>query len=532
VFDTHNHSYSTPTKLSMRNYQIQGILIILIIMLIALAVRSILPSTEKSLYIKKIEEQETAKDIKFYGQLKRIFSAGLPSGIMLTIVFVAAGLTLAHLKKAQVHTYTFGDNTVVVHERDLSIAAPIAMGLMNAQQLKQMNGGLEKAFELFAQMADIQTKHLQTLTRGHLPQSIPTQLPAYQPADIPTFLHLLNTGDIAPGKDMILGFERGNPRRGSFLDIYSAAIAGESGSGKTSTMLFLIGSGLVSQRIRFLGIDPHYPHPKSLGFKTKPLWESGLMRMATDKPEMFEMLQDVEDTIDNRLKQIDQDDTPIVLVIDELAFLAKQSIGPTLARTMERISTEGRKCYVYMLASSQTWLASRTSGKEGSSVIRDTLTSAYVHRIKPKQANLILQDKEEADKVKKYVKQAGEVLLCPVNDDSVVCKMPYTTESDMRRVANMVEPIFVNRPVNVHRVNHVVNQSVNQSVNLTNMDNDSIVNLVNARIKKGDLTQVSEIVGVSKPMISEVLNRKKHVSDKVRIGLINYLEKIVPFPEK
>jgi len=158
------------------------------------------------------------------------------------------------------------------------------------------------------------------------------------------------------------------------------------------------------------------------------------MHMATYKDDMLAVLNAVERTIDNRLKQIDKDTPPLVLVIDELAFLVKTSIGPAVTHTMERISMEGRKCAVYMLASSQTWLSSRTGNN---SVVRDTLTSAYVHRIKPKQANLLLQDKEEAEKVKKHVKHAGEALLVPVGDESLIVKMPFTTNADMRMVVEI-----------------------------------------------------------------------------------------------
>ncbi len=396
----------------------------------------------------KIHTQE--KNIYWYSTAYKVAFTTVLGVLLISVLMISYSIARSKLKKASVHTYKIGQyNEVVVHEKDLSIAAPIAMGLMNAEQLKQMNGGVERAFELYTKMAEVQAKQIQALVgrRGLMPGApnasgvaLPFQetseLPPPQAQDIPTFQELLTNGAIARGEPMILGYEHGIPRHGSFLDIYSAAVAGESGSGKTATLLFLIGSGLVSCSIRFLGIDPHYPHPKSLGFKTKPLWESGLMRMATYKDDMLTMLNDVERTIDNRLKQVDRDTTPVVLVIDELAFLAKTSIGNAIAHTMERISTEGRKCAVYMLASSQTWLVARTGS---SSVVRDTLTSAFVHRIKPKQANLLLQDKEEAEKVKKHVKQAGDVLLCPVNDDSVVCKMPFTTETDMHMVANMLE---------------------------------------------------------------------------------------------
>ena len=395
----------------------------------------------------KVDTQ--VRNIYWYSTAYKVAFISVLGVLLVSVFMLSYSIAKSKLKKSSVHTYKIGEhNEVVVHEKDLSIAAPIAMGLMNAEQLKQMNGGVERAFELYTKMAEVQAKQIQSLVgrRGVTPLapapdvSLPFQgsaeLHSPQTKGVPTFQELLTTGEIARGKSMILGYENGIPRRGSFLDIYSAAVAGESGSGKTATLLFLIGSGLIAEKINFMGIDPHYPHPKSLGFKTKTLWEAGLMRMATYKDDMLTILEDIERIIDQRLQQIDKETTPVVLVIDELAFLAKTSIGGAIAHTMERISTEGRKCAVYMLASSQTWLVARTGD---SSVVRDTLTSAFVHRIKPKQANLLLQDKEEADKVKKYIKQAGDVLLCPVNNESVVCKMPFTNENDMHTVVNLLK---------------------------------------------------------------------------------------------
>jgi len=394
--------------------------------------------------------QTQIENIKWYSAAYKVAFVAILAVLLISVLFLAYSMAQSRLKKASVHTYKIGkNNEVVVHEKDLSLAAPIAMGLMNAEQLKQMNGGVERAFELYTRMAEVQTKQMQAIIgRKGMPQILAASDMPAQPLSasaengvpmlsqsIPTFRTLLESGEISRGKPMILGFENGQPRRGSFLDIYSAAVAGESGSGKTATLLYLIASGLVSGEVRYIGIDPHYPHPKSLGFKTKPLWENGLMKMATYKDDMLIALKEVEQVIDRRLKQIDKDDTPMVLVIDELAFLAKTSIGSAVAHTMERISTEGRKCAVYMLASSQTWLVARTGD---SSAVRDTLTSAFVHRIKPKQANLLLQDKDEAEKVKRFLKQPGDVLLCPVGDDSTICKMPFTTDSDMEFVAEML----------------------------------------------------------------------------------------------
>jgi ABC-type dipeptide/oligopeptide/nickel transport system ATPase subunit len=388
--------------------------------------------------IQQALDQEKIDNIHWYGALKRSFFACLAALFVLGPVAIIFAWAKSRIEKSLVHIFEIGKHSKIpVHKRDLTLSSQIALALVNAEQLKQENAGLEKALQIHAAIADLQIRQARAL--GFQQPVLPAhqEESAFPERPTPTFQQLLLSGEIAPGKPMILGYEHGNPRKGSFLDIYSAAVAGESGSGKTATLLFLIGSGLVSGKIRFLGIDPHYPHPKSLGFKTKPLWESGLMTMATNKDDSLKVLKEVERIIDRRLQQLDTDETPVVLVIDELAFLAKTALGKPLAHTMERISTEGRKCAVYMLASSQTWLVARTGD---SSVVRDTLTSAYVHRIKPKQANLLLQDKEEADKVKKYVKQAGDVLLCPVNDDSVVCKMPYTTDTDMQHLTIMFGP--------------------------------------------------------------------------------------------
>ena len=423
-----------------------GVVVLASVIVIALMYKIWIAGPEDPRVVEaKIETQ--VDDIRWYSTAYKVAFIAVLGVLLISMFLISYSLAKSKLKKASVHTYKIGKhNEVVVHEKDLSLAAPIAMGLMNAEQLKQMNGGVEKAFDLYTRMAEVQTKQIQTLvgrkgitpnTSAPLPFQEASEAQASQngPSKVPSFRDLLSRGEIARGKEMILGYENGRPRRGSFLDIYSSAVAGESGSGKTATLLFLIGSGLVANSVRYFGIDPHYPHPKSLGFKTKPLWDAGLMRMATYKDDMLAVLNEVEQIIDNRLKQHDTDSAPVVLVIDELAFLAKTSIGGKVAHTMERISTEGRKCAVYLLASSQTWLVARTGD---SSVVRDTLTSAFVHRIKPKQANLLLQDKEEAEKVRRHVKQAGEVLLCPVGDESVICKMPFTTESDMEFVAKML----------------------------------------------------------------------------------------------
>jgi hypothetical protein len=213
---------------------------------------------------------------------------------------------------------------------------------------------------------------------------------------------------------------------------------------------------------------------------------------------------------------------------------------------MERISTEGRKCAVYMLASSQTWLAARTGD---SSVVRDTLTSAYVHRIKPKQANLLLQDRGEAEKVKKYVKQAGDVLFCPVGDDSVVCKMPYTTEADMMMVAEMLqaqririfpqpaEPIDVSVLPEKEAQSELPGPSSEPAKKMISAPKSTLSDSFDARLVEilreqmevsplDDKTwrkQLSEASGVSEPLIRKVIEGKQKLTARTAKKLVPHL---------
>jgi hypothetical protein len=465
-----------------------------------------LKAAQQTLALEKLaiqrEHLRRNADVVFYG------AAGMMVAACLSGVIVASGKHRAQVKRASVHEYVIAGSKVIVHERDLALAAPVALGLMNAAQLKEMNGGMEKAFELSCRMAELQNHQLKALMSGSralqaLPESTDHE-EEHVSGQIPTFRELVQSDEIARGKPMILGYRDGVPRRGSYLDIYSAAVAGESGSGKTATLLYLIGAGLIAEGVRYYGIDPHYPHPKSLAFKTKALWEAGLMRMATQKDAILDLLREIDHLIDLRISQVDTDTTPMVLVIDELAFLSKTTIRAQLAHTMERVSTEGRKCAIYMLASSQTWLVAR-SGE--SSVVRDTLTSAYVHRIKPKQANLLLQDKEQADIVRKKIKRPGEVLFCPTHDDPVILQMPYTTEHDMNLVIDLV-----NRGVNRQHIDSAVDQR-SQLTGLVRAEPVDLVAQVNGTLKKdGDFMALVKSTGFDKAYISRILNRKQSMS--------------------
>ena len=387
--------------------------------------------------IRQAEKEQKLADIQTYPVYKRRFF----QGAFWLCVLLASGGIVGYLMKnwgevqqKLVFPFKFGENEVPVRKKDLALASTIAMGLTSAAQVRELNAGLISG----AQIASDIYRTIGKSTNYHIQQMVGTpeqkSLPEAPQKNTPTFQELLVHGEVARNKPMILCYQNGQPHFGSFLDIYSTGIAGESGSGKTTTQLFLIGSGLLCHQAKVYEIDPHFPHPKSLGAKTRPLWESGLIKKATWKDEILDVVQEVEMILERRLKQEDTDETPVLLIIDEIAMLSRTSFFTPIAHCMERIAQEGRKCHIFEMLSSQVWLA-EIIGKN--SALRDSLTSAYVHKIKPKQANLLLQNKDATDLVKQ-IRKPGKVVFCPVFDPPTLCDIPLTTEEDMQTVARML----------------------------------------------------------------------------------------------
>lgn len=389
--------------------------------------------------LKIVREEAKIQRIWFWATFWEAGSVTLGTILLLSCIIFSYGFARYKVVQGSVFMAQIGESQIPVSHRQIKKGslAPALMTLASAEEIRAHFP--EEAFDLYRLVGETSARQLRAMTgnKGFLPMqqapylAIPEQTSSNH---VPTFAELYVSGQINHESPMILGFENGIPKQGSFLDIYSSAIAGDSGSGKTSTMLYFIGCGLLCEQAWFLGIDPHYPHPQSLGKKIEPLWKAGLMKFAHMKYDIIEMCEQVETLIETRMNEAKEYYTPAVIVIDELHFLCKTSMKNAIVHMMERISTEGRKVQVYMLASSQTWLAAIF----GNSVTRDTLTSAYVHRIKPRQANYLLQDKEESDKVKKYIKRAGQALLCPVSGESSIVDIPFTTAEDMQKLSKKI----------------------------------------------------------------------------------------------
>lgn len=457
------------------------------------------PPTSERVRIAKDETR--IKNLEFYTIFWQRVSIAGAAGVILAGVIGALSASLAHLKRAQVHTYKIGDSHVVIHERDLSLAAPVALGLMNAEQLKQMNGGMEKAFELSCRMAEIQSQQIRALigNRGSLPAlpvgHLPEPSAAAEPIHVPTFADLLRSGTIGAQQPLLFGFHQGQPRSGTWQEIYSNATGGQSGSGKTNTLLSLIGQSVL-HGIGFWVIDYHWPHDESLLAKLGPVRQ--LTRYADMPIDVRTILDDVNACIDRRLKK-DEPSTPIrVLCIDEVLRIVKHC--SYTEEIIERIGTEGRKVNVFGLFAAQSWKADKVD-----TTARDNLTSIFAHYMKPNQAKPLLQDSDKEKLLKKL--HRGQMVFCPVMGEPEILDVPYVAPDDMQTVNRLV-----NSAVNSQPVDSVVD-CPGQPTGLVKAGSVDLVDQVRNSLKnEGDFSALVQSTGLDKAYISRILNHKQTMS--------------------
>ncbi len=263
------------------------------------------------------------------------------------------------------------------------------------------------------------------------PQTIP-ESPAL-PAAPPTFAQLLDNGTIHRGAPLILGYSEGQPLTGSWKDLYSSAIAGVSGSGKTTTIRFLACQSAL-HGARFVVIDPHLDTgDESLAATLSPLQHTMLCAPAGSDRPILQAVRLVKSQLDARLRG-DKTRSPLVLAVDEFTRCMRSSaIAHELAGLIEAIGQEGRKVGVFAMLAGHVWSAERAGGTP----LRDALASCYVHRIKRRQANMLLQLGDELPET--LMLPTGTAYLYRTSGKLETVAIPFTSKIDVEHVAGLLE---------------------------------------------------------------------------------------------
>lgn len=247
---------------------------------------------------------------------------------------------------------------------------------------------------------------------------------------LPSFADLLNQRLVGKGNPLCLGYVQGKPLNGSWLDLYSCALGGLPGSGKTTSQRFLAAQTAM-HGASFIVCDPHYgTSDDSLGATLAPLSKIFACDVADEEDSILAAVNLVHDEGERRLKNRER--KPMILWIDELTALLNSKIGERLSVVLEEIARQYRKVGIYLSASGQIWLASRSGG---SSALRDSFASVLAHRMKRSQARLLLPS-DDAQKCERL--PTGSAILYRTSGDSEIVTIPNTTPEDVQRVAGLL----------------------------------------------------------------------------------------------
>ena len=345
-------------------------------------------------------------------------------------VLCYAALRRVAFEAAGVKTFVTRHQAAVLAERALYVA-----GLTEESKTAMLQEQISQA--RFAQGVSL-FHALKTAfkSNGNLPatpQLAAPELPTPSFA-APTFAALFAAGELGEGKPLLMGFSQdGQPQRRAIEDIKALSVAGEQGAGKTASMAYLITSTLLlSADAEEYIIDPHWKHPEGLGMMIAPLTATGRVHLV-NPVEMEITIDALNARLDRRLAGAESSDAPILFCVDELAKMGKSPVfAEKLLPFVERFTEETRKAGMIGVFGSQKWNARHFGNKAD---IRATIPSLLIHRIKPSQADLLLEDRANV-KLMKRVNLPGQALMATSHDaDPSVITVPLITRRDIEQVS-------------------------------------------------------------------------------------------------
>jgi hypothetical protein len=248
----------------------------------------------------------------------------------------------------------------------------------------------------------------------------------------PTFADLLQSGNIGLGQPIALGHDGRQLVTATWMQLYSSAIGGLSGTGKTWAAASLIAQSVINGAGVAI-IDPDAPDPQSLSSRLAPLSARWISDPAEDDQQIAHMCAHLASEMERR-RQGQAERRPLVVAIDEYAALVQAPGGGDLAALVEEIARRGRKLGVFALALSQLWQGARTGG----SATRDSFASSFVMRMRPNQARMLTGLRSAELPGDLHELAPGVAYLIDTRGNMQRITTPHCTQSDLHAVAGLL----------------------------------------------------------------------------------------------
>jgi hypothetical protein len=334
-----------------------------------------------------------------------------------------AGLGRLHLLRLRHERRPDARGLLPVERHQLGGVAPQALGAFHAARQLEAGRALVPHTLTYA-------PHSAYRNDAAAPALLPAALAGA--VAVPTFAELLDAGRIGKGNPMLLGYdEGGRPVEGSWLDLYSCAVGGLSGSGKSWTATYLAAQAALFGA-QLVILDPHASNTESLASRLAPMRGAYICAPAESPREMLAAVELVAAELDRR--KAGARGPGLLFICDEFSALQRGALAEPLAALVEALGQEGRKLGLYAMVCGQVWSGARAGGTE----LRDSLASAYVHRLRPAQARM-LTGMTAADLPGDLLElPPGTAYLLDTSGDFRRVTIPQMTAADLARVAELL----------------------------------------------------------------------------------------------
>jgi Helicase HerA, central domain len=263
-------------------------------------------------------------------------------------------------------------------------------------------------------------------------------------------------------KRVIVGYAEGKRRYVTMKDLYSCGIGGTSGTGKSTTVRFLLFQ-FILLGFKLVMIDPHIKDvEESLAAQFASFQGVHALPPCSDQDEQVRKRVDaLQKELDRRTDAGDKSGPPLLFVLDEFNILMRSArvtdgTRQALAKLLKDIEQGGRKFSVFAWIIGQKWANYDLGGNDGVT-IRTSLVSRIAHRFSDEDQGATFLGVKNA-KMKDLITQVptGHYLFMDADGGRSEIITPQTLASDGDMVLQLMgkSENVASRPTQSQEDNH------------------------------------------------------------------------------